>query len=63
MLNPRTPTPDDDAGWVTFSRCVIDGRLVLVQKKDGSTRTVLAGRPAQADGRACPGSTNRSVTT
>lgn len=37
--------PVTDDGWVTFQRVTVsvggDRRVVLVQKRDGSTRTVL----------------------
>lgn len=34
---------DHTAGWVTYSRVRMpDGRIALVQKRDGSTRTIFA---------------------
>jgi len=38
---------DSTTGWVTFQKIPLhDGRVIVVQKKDGESRTVIQRRPA-----------------
>lgn len=40
MTQPTTTAADEPAGWVTFQTIRTAGGVFLVQKRDGSTRTI-----------------------
>ena len=52
---------DSTNGWVTYQRIPLqDGRVIVVQKKDGSTRSRVLPRPTPATSRG--GGTGEMVT-
>jgi hypothetical protein len=46
-MSGSTPT-----GWVTYQRIPLhDGRVIVVQKNDGKTRTIIEPRPKPSSGK------------